>query len=121
MSGHAETRAYWTTGPGSEKPPQGAFDVTTPETDAEWTERNRREAEEAQAACIEQVRADAHERLARLRDDLRRLDRTVARLGEGDLFDVEFEGTGERVYTAARTQIDVALAAIGGVIPEATS
>ena len=76
------------------------------------------EAEAFHARAVEIHRRTAHKHLRNAATELRRMDRAVKRLGEDDLFDVEFEGN-EATVTAARTQIDVALAALAALIPAA--
>lgn len=102
--------------------PAGRADAVAEEErrNAEANARAQAEFEQAHAEIIADNRRRAHQKIKALRADLRLLDRNVKRLGQSDLYDVEYvegNGGGEVLYVHARAQIDVALAALDALIP----
>lgn len=72
------------------------------------------EREREHAHNVDRARSEAHGALDAVQSYLARFDRQVTDLGEQHLFDVDLN---DRVVSAARAQIDVALAALRSAVP----
>lgn len=92
------------------------IEAMTGKSEDEIERQRQEEAEAAHQRAIVMYRAMAHDHLRKAATALRLADRAVKRLGEDDLYDVEFEGS-ETTYAVARAQIDVAIAALTHLIP----
>lgn len=90
-----------------------------PPTPAEEAAAESEAYDREHAAEVEGERAVAHRIVADLRSNAVLLTRTLTRLDEGGLYDVEYVDTGgPSTAKAALDQIAVALAALSAVIPE---